>query len=160
MSVAFIRDCYSSSIMVRTFQTQAEKTIIARLEPGEDILSTVEALAVKYKIQSGQVSFIGAVSKAKLGYFDRESRVYDEITIDRDLEVVSGTGNIAVLDDESVVVHAHLVVADDEGICYGGHLMQGCEVSVTIELFITQYVGVLRRGKDETTGLNLIQEYS
>ncbi len=146
--------------MVRAFQTQAEKTIIAKLEPGEDILNTIMALAAEHKIQSGQVSFIGAIAKARLGYFDRATSEYQEITIDRDLEVVSGMGNIAVLDDGSVVVHAHLVVADDEGICYGGHLMKGCEVSVTIELLMTQFDGSLQRGKDEATGLNLIQDFA
>ncbi|MGY5854348.1 MAG: DNA-binding protein [Candidatus Thorarchaeota archaeon] len=159
-SVVFIRDRYLSNAMVRAFQTQAEKTIIARLEPGEDILNAIMDLAIKHKIQSGQVSFIGAISKARIGYFDRETREYQEIAIDRDLEVVSGMGNIAVLDDGNVVVHAHLVVADNEGICYGGHLMQDCTVSVTIELIITQYAGTLCRGRDETTGLNLFQEYS
>jgi predicted DNA-binding protein with PD1-like motif len=65
-------------------------------------------------------------------------------------------GNISRLDDDSVVVHAHLVVSDEEGRCWGGHLMEGCEVSVTIELVIIETDVDLRRAKDEMTGLNLM----
>ena len=76
--------------------------------------------------------------------------------IERDLEVVSGMGDISRLDDDSVVVHVHLVVSYEEGRCWGGHLMEGCKVSVTIELVIIETDVDLRRAKDEKTGLNLL----
>jgi predicted DNA-binding protein with PD1-like motif len=126
------------------------------MEPGDDILKTIQQVALEYNVKSGQVTLIGAVSGAKLGYFDRESGEYKDFLIERDLEVVSGMGNISRLDDDSIVAHAHLVVSDEEGRCWGGHLMEGCEVSVTIELVIIETDVDLRRAKDEKTGLNLL----
>jgi predicted DNA-binding protein with PD1-like motif len=126
------------------------------MEPGDDFLKTIERVALKHNVKSGQITLIGAVSRAKLGYFDRESGVYKDFLIDRDLEVVSGMGTISRLKDDSVVVHTHLVVSDEEGRCWGGHLMAGCEVSVTIELVIIETEAQLKRAKDELTGLNLL----
>jgi predicted DNA-binding protein with PD1-like motif len=130
--------------------------IVARMEPGEDILATIGKIADSYKIQSGSLTLIGAVSRAHLGYFDRKSLEYKSFTLEEDLEVVSGMGNISRLRDNSVVVHTHIIVSDEKGKCYGGHLMPGCEVSVTIELVIHEMDANLRRAKDKLTGLNLL----
>jgi predicted DNA-binding protein with PD1-like motif len=142
--------------MVRSIETRQKGVIISRMEPGDDILKTIQRVALEYNVKSGQITLIGAVSGAKLGYFDRESGEYKDFLVERDLEVVSGMGNISRLDDDSVVVHAHLVVSDEEGRCWGGHLMEGCEVSVTIELVIIETDVDLHRAKDEMTGLNLL----
>ena len=142
--------------MVRSIDTETRRSIVVRMEPGEDILSTIEAVADSYKIKSGYLTLIGAVSKANLGYFDRTSQEYKSFSIEEDLEVVSGMGNISRLHDDSVVVHAHVIVADEKGKCYGGHLNRGCEVSVTIELVIQEMDVDLRRARDDLTGLNLL----
>ena len=99
---------------------------------------------------------IGAVSTASLGFFDRESMEYQTFTVDDDLEVVSCMGNITSTHEGGLIVHAHMIVADQDGKCYGGHLMPGCEVSVTIELIITEIDEDVRRARDEATGLNLL----
>ncbi len=126
------------------------------MEPGEDILNTIETVAASHGVKSGQLSLIGAVSRAKLGYYDRASGEYKDFVVDRDLEVVSCLGNISHTRDGGLVVHAHIVVADENGNCYGGHLMAGCEVSVTIELLILETESEIFRAKDELTGLNLM----
>lgn len=89
-----------------------------------------------------------------LGYFDREANVYRDFTIHEDLEIVSCVGNISKKDDD-YVVHAHVVASNEEGRCYGGHLMEGCTVSVTIEIVITEIPSMMR-ALDKTTGLNLL----
>ncbi len=142
--------------MVRSTKTTVTGAIFARMEPGEDIIETIEKVVSKHNVKSGQLTLIGAVSRATLGYFDRESGKYKDFKVERDLEVVSGMGNIARLADDSIVVHAHIIVADEEGRCWGGHLMSGCEVSVTIELVIMETDVDLRRARDELTGLNLL----
>jgi len=126
------------------------------MESGEDILKMIDAVSLEHGVCAGQLTLIGAVSKASLGFFDRESMEYKTFTIDKDLEVVSCMGNIASTYEGGLVVHAHMVVADQDGRCYGGHLMPGCEVSVTIELIITEMDGDVRRARDEATGLNLL----
>ncbi len=125
--------------------------------PGEDILASMEDLARKYDVRGGQLQLIGAVARAHLGYFDRESGKYIDFSVDEDLEVVSCMGNISRLADGTVVVHAHMVVADRTGRTYGGHLLKGSEVSVTIEIVITEFHDEIRRAVDEPTGLNLLK---
>ena len=142
--------------MVRLLSTNVKQTIMARLEPGEDILNIVESIVRDLGINGGHLTCIGAVSSATLGYFDRKAQVYRSFTIDEDLEVVSCMGNITRLGNGDPVVHAHMIVADDAGKCYGGHLMPGCEVSVTIEVVIDVFEGEVLRAKDELTGLNLL----
>ncbi|TFG27452.1 DNA-binding protein [Candidatus Thorarchaeota archaeon] len=141
--------------MVRTFVTSnTGRVVVVRLEPGEDIFKSIEKIVSDNKILSGQLSLIGAVSKVHLGYFDRHEKVYKDFVIDEDLEVVSCVGNISRLND-GYVVHAHLVASDVNGKCYAGHLMEGCEVSVTIEIVITEFAEMTRT-RDESTGLNLL----
>ena len=141
--------------MVRTFVTETTgKVIVVRLEPGEDIIKSIEKIVSEHKLLSGELSLIGAVSKVHLGYFDLHEKVYKDFTIDEDLEIVSCVGNISRLDD-GYVVHAHVVASDVNGKCYAGHLMEGCEVSVTIEIVITEF-REMKRARDEATGLNLL----
>ncbi|MHA1135240.1 MAG: PPC domain-containing DNA-binding protein [Candidatus Thorarchaeota archaeon] len=130
------------------------RVIVIRLEPGEDILKSIEKIVAENKLLSGHLSLIGAVSKVHLGYFDLHEKVYKDFTIDEDLEIVSCVGNISRL-KEDYVVHAHVVASDVDGKCYAGHLMEGCVVSVTIEIVITEFTE-MSRARDEATGLNLL----
>jgi len=130
------------------------RVIVIRLEPGEDILKSIEKIVAESKLLSGHLSLIGAVSKVHLGYFNLEEMSYKDFTVDEDLEIVSCVGNISRL-DEGYVVHAHVVASDETGKCYAGHLMEGCTVSVTIEIVITEFTE-MTRARDERTGLNLL----
>jgi predicted DNA-binding protein with PD1-like motif len=141
--------------MTRAHMTKTTgKVVIARLEPGEDILHSIEKVAMENKVQSGQLSMIGAVSRIHLGYFDRKENLYKDFKVVEDLEIVSGIGNIAKYDN-TLIIHAHLVASDETGKCYGGHLLEGCEISVTAELIIIE-VPELKRAVDDLTGLKLL----
>jgi predicted DNA-binding protein with PD1-like motif len=154
-SVAFISDRCSFPDMTRVHVTKPTgRVVIARLEPGDDILHSIERVANEHEIQSGHLSMIGAVAGVHLGYFDREDKAYKEFTVEEDLEIVAGIGNITRY-EETYVIHAHLVAADQTGRCYGGHLLDGCKVSVTIELVVTE-IPELKRGIDKGTGLKLL----
>lgn len=141
--------------MVRSIQTEIKRVVFARMYPGEDVLGAIEAVANEHGVRSGQLSLIGAVSKAKLGYFHIEASEYRDFTVDEDVEVVSCIGDIST-HEGNLVVHAHMIVADEAGKCYGGHLLTGCEVSVTIELVIIETEIELIRKRDDVTGLNLL----
>ncbi len=141
--------------MVRSTQTGIKRVIFARMDPGEDVLETIETVAKQYGVGSGQLTLIGAISRAKLGYFDRDTKEYKHFIVNEDVEVVSCMGDISS-HSGNLVVHAHMIVADEAGKCYGGHLMAGCEVSVTIELVIIETEIQLIRHRDNATGLNLL----
>ncbi|MFW9907058.1 MAG: PPC domain-containing DNA-binding protein [Candidatus Thorarchaeota archaeon] len=142
--------------MVSIQKTRTIKTVVVRMVPGEDILETLEDLAKKLEIRAGYLMLIGAISGATLGYFDLEKKQYKSFIIDKDLEVTSCIGNIAVGRDGNPIVHAHIVVADEQGKSFSGHLMRGCRVSVTIEVILTILDGKLERAPDNTSGLNLL----
>jgi len=100
------------------------------------------------------VSAIGAVQKARLGYYDQQRRQYRFFELDQNLEVASLTGNISVHDGKAMV-HAHVTLCDPTGKTYGGHLAPGtivfaCEFAVMV-LEGPEFV----RDYDQTTGLNL-----
>ena len=141
--------------MVRSIQTEIKRVIFARMFPGEDVLEAIETVAKEHGVRSGQLSLIGAVSKAKLGYFHIKVGEYRDFTVDEDVEVVSCIGDIST-HEGNLVVHAHMIVADEAGKCIGGHLLAGCEVSVTIELVIIETEIELIRKRDDVTGLNLL----
>ena len=142
--------------MVRSIATNVKRVVIARMEKGEDVIKTIEAVATSHGIKTGQLTLIGAIEGARLGYFNTHSLEYMEFKVDEDLEVVSCMGDITTMDDGSLVVHAHLIAADEKGTCYGGHLLPGCKVSVTIELVIFETEDEIKRARDAHTGLNLM----
>ncbi len=142
--------------MAGSIKTKAQSIIVARLYPDDDILESIQKIAREHNITSGYLNAIGAISRATLGFFDAAKGEYRAFDIDRHLEVVSCMGNISTLKDGAIVVHAHMVAADKQGNCYGGHVMPGCKVSVTLELMITSIDYQLLRTYDEKTGLNLL----
>lgn len=142
--------------MTSAQETRIERTIIVRLAPSEDILESLEGVAAEYDVRGAQISFIGAVAHATLGYFDLKTKSYKTFSFNEDMEVTSGIGNISRLDDGTPIVHAHLVVANERGNSYSGHLMRGCIVSVTIEIVLNIFKQGLLRVTDERTGLNLL----
>ena len=153
--MTFISGACIPASLVRVRTTKATgRVLITRLLPGEDILGSIEKIANENRIQSAHLNMIGAVSRVHLGYFDRELNAYKDFTVEEDLEIVSGIGNISKHDGK-YIVHAHIVAADENGRCYGGHLLVGCQVSVTLELIITE-IPELTRARDEKTGLNLL----
>jgi len=103
--------------MPTTISTKTERTFVTRMIPGEDILNAIQEIASDNKISAGQLSMIGAISKATLGYFDRQSKQYRSFSIDEDLEVVSCIGNIAIAENGDYIVHAHMIVSDEKGKC-------------------------------------------
>ncbi len=108
--------------------TNKSKSIVERLEPGDDFLVALKRIASANNIKAGViVSAVGSFSSAGL----RFAGANDATTLVGPFEVVSVTGTIS---DTSM--HVHLSVADSSGKTIGGHLMPGCKVFTTIELVI------------------------
>ncbi len=110
------------------------KTHIVKLEKDSDLLDSLTTYAEDNNIQAAEIKFIGAVQSAKVLYFNQEKKKYDEHIMDQPYEVLSGIGNISILDNKPFV-HVHVVLADSTGKAYGGHLDKGTKVWL-IEAFI------------------------
>ena len=127
---------------------------LVRLDTGADLLEGITSYATANEIPSAWLTYLGAVSRASLRYFDQDERVYRDFELDQHLEVLSGVGNVSLLDGVPFV-HTHAAFADSTGMAFGGHLNLGTLVWA-IEIRIQELGGEpLRREPDDCTLLSL-----
>jgi uncharacterized protein len=130
------------------------RTHLLRLPTGSDIVTEITGFAEENGIEAAWLTYLGAVRRAALRYYDQNALEYRDLTIDRHLEVLSGVGNISLLDGRPFL-HTHAVFGDDQGRAFGGHLAVGCEVwSLEIRLDELSGDAPVRRF-DEGTGLSI-----
>ena len=131
------------------------RRIMGRLAKGDDLLRALGDHCAKAGITLGEVRAIGAVTKARVGFYDQSGRVYTYLERDEDLEILSLIGNVS-LKDGAPFVHAHVVFGDAQGKAWGGHLAEGCPV-FACEFEIQEYQAdkAFERGLDKDTGLFL-----
>lgn len=127
---------------------------MGRLKHGDDLLEALTEICAENNVNLGQVQAIGAVRKARIGFYDQEKRVYEFLEFDKPLEILSMTGNIS-LKDEKPIIHAHITLSGHDGKAFGGHLAPGTEV-FACEFIIKEFSGIdLERKLDNQTGLPL-----
>ncbi|MFC1868278.1 PPC domain-containing DNA-binding protein [Thermodesulfobacteriota bacterium] len=127
---------------------------MGRLERGCDLWDEIANFCIKENISLGRIEAIGAVQKARIGFYNQESLEYQFLDLNQMLEITCLKGNVSVKDGEPMI-HAHITLSDEKGNCYGGHLSPGTAVFVC-ELLIQAFDGpLLERGYDEETGLPL-----
>lgn len=129
-------------------------TIIARLDAGEEVIASLEALCEKENITLGWVSGIGAVNEAEVGCFDTDEKKYYAKTYTGIYEIASLSGTVSV-QNAKPYLHIHAVLGDKEGTAIGGHLSRAM-VSATCEIALRVLDGKAGRAFSSETGLNLI----
>ena len=135
------------------FEYSAGKELILRLEHDIDLVQSVTELAESRGVEAGSFTAIGALKRARVGYYDQKSQEYREMNIDSPCEMASCVGNVSLKDGEPFV-HAHVVLADEEGDTKAGHLLEG--IVFAAEVHLRQLEGPrLERKYDEVTGLSL-----
>jgi predicted DNA-binding protein with PD1-like motif len=95
------------------------RKIMGRLAKGEDLLAALSNCAREHGISLGEVQAIGAVSQARVGYYNQAERKYYSIDLKDPREILSLTGNISLKDGEPMV-HAHITLSGDDGRAVGG----------------------------------------
>jgi len=124
---------------------------------GSDLLGEITDFCRDRGITLGRVEALGALVRARLGYYNQDTRQYETLEFDEHLEITNLVGNVSLKDGEPIV-HAHVTLAGDRGIAYGGHLVSGCEI-FACEFVVQEFDGPqLTRGLDEQTGLPLWNE--
>src|SRR5690625_5727504 len=93
------------------------------LSPGDEVIASLERFVGEHNVQSASVNAIGALSRARLGFFDLAGRSYREIIVDEQVEALSILG-IAVLLEGGPGLHLHAVLSYPVGSCVGGHLIE------------------------------------
>ena len=138
---------------MKMHESKSGRIVFARLSEDEDLLEAITLRAKRAKITAGFFILIGALKKAKLGFYHEQE--YKPIEISEPVEVVSCIGNISVKKEEPIV-HAHISVSNEKGEVFGGHLLPGCVVSVNAEFVLVEATDLrLQRMPDEKTKLRL-----
>ncbi len=133
---------------------QLGRYIMGRLPYGEDLIFSIETLCASSSIQMATFSLIGAVSSYTIGAYDQAQHVYVTATQEANLEIVTCTGNISLMDGNPFV-HAHIVLGDEKGNTIGGHLFSETIIFAG-EISLQELKGKpLERIYDEQTGLSL-----
>ncbi len=138
-------------------EMQPGRWYMGRCAHGSDLLDELTAYCEQKNITCGKIEVIGAVQKARFGYYDQQNRQYHYTETPRHMEILSCIGNIS-LNEGKPMVHAHITFADEEGKAFGGHMAQGTIV------FAAEYIiqafdnTTLIRENDDTTGLRLWRE--
>lgn len=127
---------------------------IGKLGYGKDLLDEITLIAREHNVRLGRVEALGAVQKARLGFYDQQTHEYQFLTIDQPCEITALVGNISLRDGKPMV-HAHVTLSDREGRACGGHLAPGTIVFAA-EVIVEAFDGPdFTRSKDEQTGLPL-----
>jgi uncharacterized protein len=126
-----------------------------KIEPGEEIIATIQSFAASQGLRAGAVSGIGAVGETELGFFVPSSGTYVRRTFAGDHEILALTGNLSEMEGEPFP-HCHLILAGEDLVAHGGHLFRGV-VTVTCEVQIITDPGTLRRVKRLDLGFHPLQ---
>jgi len=124
------------------------KTFVLVFETGDEIASMLQQFANGRRLGGSSFKAIGALSHAKLGWFNWETKEYDEACVlDEQVELLSLIGDVTLRDGEPQV-HAHVVVGGSDGTAY---------VRPTCELILTESPIHLQKKLDPESGIALIQ---
>lgn len=129
--------------------------IIARIDRGEEILTTIKEISLKENIKLASVQALGATDEFTVGVYKVDEKKYYANEFKGYFEIVSLTGTINTMDGE-FYTHIHMSAGNDKGEVFGGHLNKAI-VSATCEMVIDIIDGNVDRKYDEETGLNLFQ---
>jgi len=130
------------------------RRVVARLAHGGDLLAEIGAVADLHGMAMAEVRAIGALSAARLAYYDQSAKTYGEFGVDGPVEILALLGSVSRRDG-ATAVHVHATLAGHDGSCVGGHVVPGCRV-FACELVLQELDGdPLEREYDEVTGLPL-----
>jgi uncharacterized protein len=133
---------------------RAKDAYVFRLDPGEEVMSTLTEGVVRSRIDGGSIVGIGAVVNTTLGYFDLHSKSYSQKEFPDDMELVNFTGNITWVDGKPFI-HAHATLSGADYIAYAGHVFSSV-IAVTGEFFVHPSEVTIHRELDARTGLKLM----
>ena len=131
------------------------KTIVMRIDKGEEVLTQLKAMALKEDIKLASVRALGATNDFTVGVFKVDEKKYYANHFTGDFESVSLTGTISTKNGE-YYAHLHMSAGDAQGRVFGGHLNEAI-ISATCEMVVEVIDGRVERAYDDDIGLNLFK---
>ena len=122
---------------------------------GDEALAGLHAYCVQHGIAAAHFVALGALAGARVAYFDWETKDYEAIEVDEQVEVLSLVGTVALHEGEPLI-HAHIVLGRRDGSACGGHLLEA-RVRPTLELVLTEGEQPLHKAVDPESGLPVLK---
>jgi len=142
-------------VIAKLIQEQP-RTYVLVFETGDEIAGVLKQFAKEHHLAGSSFKAIGALSDAKVGWFNWQTKKYEiAAELHEQIEVLSLIGDIA-LHDAGPEVHAHMVVGKKDGTAHGGHLLEA-HVRPTLEVILTESPQPLQKKYDPDSGLALIR---
>lgn len=142
---------------------QGKNNYVLRFDAGEELIKELADFCLKEKINAGSLSGIGSAQNIIIAYYNLDTKQYEDATVERRLEIISLSGNIALLNDVprktssrgKPYAHIHGTFSDADMQPISGHVKK-LIVSATCEIVLIKLEGEMRRAYDPKTGLNLL----
>jgi predicted DNA-binding protein with PD1-like motif len=151
-------------VKTKLLQRDGSRNFVIALESGDRLIESITRFGRQERLGAAEFTAIGALASAKLAYFNWETKGYDEIPVDEQVELLSLNGRVTLpagADPDSPDfdvdphLHVHCVLGRADGTTIGGHLMEA-EVRPTCEVFLTELPTHLTRREDPESGLPVI----
>lgn len=106
----------------------------ARLHSGDDLREQIRKLADDNQVKAGVIICgAGALTSLRVRLAGAQPDHQPILEKQEDFEIVSLTGTISQDD-----MHVHISASDKAGRVWGGHLKEGCIVTITAEILILE----------------------
>jgi predicted DNA-binding protein with PD1-like motif len=131
--------------------------LVIRLDRGEELPAALVRALDEAEARSGFITGVGALEAAELAHYDQAGRADKTRRLEAPTEVVSLSGNVALLDGgASVRLSAVLSRETDAGLAtYGGQLVWARVFEVELHVVVLDDVA-LTRIADDRTGLPVL----
>ncbi len=143
-------------MIVKTLAEPTPRQLAVIFETGERVVDGLLEVAEARGLGASHFTAIGAFQEATIAWFDLKAKDYLDWTLREQVEVVSLAGNITLGPEGKRRVHVHAALGLQDYSTRAGHLVEGV-VRPTLEVFLTETPGQLRRRHDSETGLALIR---
>jgi len=118
---------------------------VLRAEPGEELIAVFRQFASEVGAGSGNITGLGSVSQAVLGFLDPDTGEYVKRRFEEPMEVANLTGTLSVAsEDGAPFVHLHAVLSPRELLAYGGHVHEA-RVGLIVEAYIDTFDAKITR---------------
>ena len=125
------------------------RVFVIRLAPGDDLFGSVLQICADRGVKAGVIlSAAASLKKAVLRnvwkYPEPSFPITDACRIFTPvrgpLELLQMSGNITQTEAGESYMHAHVTISlgRPEGTCFGGHLVEGCEIFSTAEIAVAE----------------------
>lgn len=132
---------------------QRRKNIIfIRLDIQDEIISCIQEICRKEKIQCALVSGIGFSEEVTLRTYSQTENTFHFHTFHESMEITNITGNV-ITTKNNIFPHIHIMLADQNMLIHGGHLVS-CLIGATGELCLEILEHHLKRNQSNTIVFN------